>query len=117
MNIFKPYQKFWRKGLDFSGISSKQEYWIAISTHVLIIFILDFLESINSQEVLYRPMSGQLLALYLFASTFPCLTITVRRLRDSGRNWPWILLMNFPLVGQIWLIILLMQPSLTIGGA
>jgi uncharacterized membrane protein YhaH (DUF805 family) len=36
----------------------------------------------------------------------------VRRLRDSGKAWPWLLIGLVPIIGGIWLIVLFCQPSL-----
>jgi uncharacterized membrane protein YhaH (DUF805 family) len=41
----------------------------------------------------------------------PSLPVTVRRLRDAGKPWAWIFIGLIPLVGSIWLIWLLAQPS------
>lgn len=42
----------------------------------------------------------------------PSLAVTVRRLRDAGKDWPWIFIFLIPLIGTIWLLILLAKPSL-----
>jgi hypothetical protein len=34
-----------------------------------------------------------------------------RRLRDAGKHWAWIFIGLIPLLGSIWLIWLLVQPS------
>tara|TARA_Y100001968_G_scaffold333428_1_gene396203 strand:+ start:2223 stop:2570 length:348 start_codon:yes stop_codon:yes gene_type:complete len=112
MNILLAYQKFWRRGFNFADLSSRDDFWCAILAHFMVVFILAWLEGFISQEAMLRPASGPLTAFYLFASLFPSLTITVRRLRDSGRNWPWILLMYVPIIGPIGLIFLLVQPSI-----
>jgi uncharacterized membrane protein YhaH (DUF805 family) len=35
----------------------------------------------------------------------------VRRLRDAGKAWPWIFIALVPIIGAIWLIVLLVMPS------
>lgn len=49
---------------------------------------------------------------YAIAQILPSLSITVRRLRDAGKPWPWLFISLVPLIGGIWLIVLLVQPSL-----
>ena len=115
MNILLAYQKFWRKGFDFTGLSSRADFWCGILAHFVVMFIIAWLEAFISQEAVIRPASGPIIAFYLFSSFFPSLCITVRRLRDSGRNWPWILLVYIPFIGLICLIFLLIQPSIDNG--
>ena len=55
---------------------------------------------------------GVLANLYLIAQIVPHLPLTVRRLRDSGKDWPWIFIGFIPVIGTIWMIVLLSQPSL-----
>ena len=39
------------------------------------------------------------------------LPLAIRRLRDAGKHWAWIFITLIPLIGAIWLIYLLVQPS------
>ncbi|GHT10234.1 hypothetical protein FACS189426_10110 [Bacteroidia bacterium] len=49
--------------------------------------------------------------LYFLATLTPALAVTVRRLRDAGKSG-WMILINLiPIVGQIWLLILLIKES------
>jgi uncharacterized membrane protein YhaH (DUF805 family) len=54
---------------------------------------------------------GWILSLYLPASILPTLPLTIRRLRDAGKPWPWIFIGLIPIIGTIWLIVLLCQPT------
>ena len=48
---------------------------------------------------------------YAIAQVFPSLSITVRRLRDAGKELTWIFINLIPFVGGFWFIYLLCQPS------
>ena len=50
--------------------------------------------------------------LYLIAQIVPHLPLTIRRLRDAGKHWAWFFIGLIPVIGSIWLIVLLVQPSL-----
>ena len=52
--------------------------------------------------------------IYAVAQIFPSLSLTVRRLRDAGKNWPWIFIGFLPRIGGIWLIVLLAQPTVSL---
>jgi uncharacterized membrane protein YhaH (DUF805 family) len=47
----------------------------------------------------------------MIAQIVPHLPLTVRRLRDAGKPWGWIFIGLVPIIGAIWLIYLLVQPS------
>jgi uncharacterized membrane protein YhaH (DUF805 family) len=52
--------------------------------------------------------------IYLLVSLgllLPNLAVTVRRLRDIGKDWPWIFIALIPFIGAIWLLVLLAKPS------
>ena len=49
--------------------------------------------------------------IYAIAQIFPSLSITVRRLRDSGKEWVWIFINLVPFIGGFWFLYLLVQPS------
>ena len=48
---------------------------------------------------------------YGVAAVFPGIALTVRRLRDAGYNWPYIIIPLIPFVGIFILIFLLCQPT------
>jgi len=107
MDILTAYQNFWKRGLKFYGLSTREEYWWSQLANFLVGFLLAFIESGFYQSSDSLPLTK----LYLIVCIIPNLSITVRRLRDSGRNWPWIFINFVPLIGGIILIILLAQPS------
>lgn len=37
--------------------------------------------------------------------------MNVRRIRDTGRAWPWIFISLVPLIGFLWLVWIECQPS------
>ena len=50
-------------------------------------------------------------SLYSLAVLVPILAVSVRRLHDTGRSGWWILISLIPVVGAIWLIVLLCLDS------
>jgi len=52
-------------------------------------------------------ISGFFLPLYFLAILVPFLAVTARRLHDTGKSGWWCILGLIPLVGTIWLIVLL----------
>lgn len=114
--MFSAYKKFWTRYADFSGRSSRSDYWWVVLCNFLItlpfslIALFGFLIPLFSEVYYarlydYEPdlsgaMAGAglavfimfLLAIYWLATIVPNLAITVRRLRDAGFHWAFIFL-------------------------
>lgn len=114
--MFSAYKKFWTRYADFSGRSSRSDYWWVVLCNFLItlpfsliaffgFFIPLFSEFYYSKMYDYEPdlsgaMAGAglamfimfLLVIYCLATIVPHLAITVRRLRDAGFHWAFIFL-------------------------
>ncbi len=59
------------------------------------------------------PLLSSLWSLAIFV---PGIAMVVRRLRDAGKNWPWIFISCVPCIGWIWMIVLLCSPSVEADG-
>ena len=114
--MFSAYKKFWTRYADFSGRSSRSDYWWVVLCHFLItlpfslIAFFGFLIPLFSEIYYaglydYEPdlsgaMAGAglagfimfLLIIYWLATIVPNLAIAVRRLRDAGFHWAFIFL-------------------------
>ena len=122
--MFSAYKKFWTRYADFSGRSSRSDYWWVVLCNFLItlpfslIALFGFLIPLFSEVYYaglydYEPdfsgaMAGAgfaafimfLLAIYGFATIVPNLAITVRRLRDAGFHWAFIFLTVGPSIAS-----------------
>lgn len=99
-----------RKYAIFSGRASRKEYWVFYLynfTFSAIAIILDNILRIAIKEVGYGPIY----LVYILALLIPSLAVTVRRLHDIGKSGWMILIALIPLVGPIWLIVLLASKS------
>ena len=113
--MFAAYKKFWTHYADFSGRSSRSDYWWVVLCHVIvtaplvIIFWVSAMGSILSAaqdaNYGYEPDPSPYLAgagfgviflfimlIYGLAVLVPNLAITVRRLRDAGYHWAFLFL-------------------------
>lgn len=99
-----------RKYAIFSGRASRKEYWVFYLynfTFSVIAVLLDNILRIAIAEVGYGPIY----VVYILALLIPSLAVTVRRLHDVGKSGWMILIALIPLVGTIWLIVLLASKS------
>jgi uncharacterized membrane protein YhaH (DUF805 family) len=104
--LLDAYTSAWQRAFDFSGRSGRPEFWWFFLANFIVIFLLNLVGSLND---FLQGVAG----IYGIAQILPNLAVTIRRLRDAGRAWVWIFIGLIPIIGTIWLIVLLVQPSAT----
>lgn len=99
-----------KKYADFSGRARRKEYWFFVLFYVLISIVATLLDM---QTGSYDPSIGMGILGGLVALGFllPQLAVTVRRLHDTGRSGWMILICLIPLIGAIWLLVLMVFDS------
>ena len=116
--MIEAYKKFWKGYVDFKGRSTPSDYWLAYSAHVLIFFasylLLAVFQRMAVDEI--SLLTNEVIFLLIFfaygvAAVLPGIALTVRRLRDAGYNWPYIIIPLIPFVGILILIFPLCQPT------
>ena len=94
------YLEAFRKYADFSGRSTRSEYWWFYLVTIAVSILASILDSI-----LNIPL-GLISVLYFLISLIPSLSIQVRRLHDVDKSGWYMLLNFFIIIGWIWLYIL-----------
>ena len=100
------YKKLWTKAFDFRGRSTRHDYWWGALANLLVSYVLLALSNFVSEA-----FSG-IYFLYIFAALIPGLSLAIRRVNDAGKRWTWIFINLIPLVGAIWFLVILCQPSI-----
>ena len=109
--MINSYKTFWTKAFDFKGRSTRSQFWLAYLANILIYILLLILVGISGE--LDNPgLFFSIYNLYILVTIIPNLSITIRRVRDMGKGWPWIFINLIPIVGAIWFLVLLCQPSI-----
>jgi uncharacterized membrane protein YhaH (DUF805 family) len=98
------YISGWQRAFDYGGRSNRGAYWWFFLANLIVAFLLALLALAVRQL-------GTLSNLYAIAAIVPGLPLVIRRLRDAGKAWPWIFIGLVPIIGAIWLIVLLVLPS------
>lgn len=91
---------------EFSGRSRRKEYWMFVLFHIIFIIaaaLLDNLLGLAFDGIGY----GIIYIFYALATLIPGLAVTVRRLHDIGKSGWMILVSLIPIVGSIWLLVLM----------
>ncbi|MCI1960211.1 MAG: DUF805 domain-containing protein [Clostridia bacterium] len=89
-----------RHYIDFNGRTRRCEFWIASFTDLIITTL-----------IYYFFGKGLITYLYLIFMFIPRLSLSIRRLHDTGRTWLSILWGLIPAVGEIILFIFYLCPS------
>jgi uncharacterized membrane protein YhaH (DUF805 family) len=106
----KWYLKVMKQYADFNGRARRTEFWMFMLFNIIfmtIAIVLDNVIGTNFGELPY----GFFYLIYALAILIPGLAVEVRRLHDTGRSGWWILISLVPLIGAIWLLVLLVLDS------
>jgi uncharacterized membrane protein YhaH (DUF805 family) len=94
----------YKKYAEFSGRSTRSEYWYFYLAYFIITIILSLLSSLSDAVDI-------VLAIFALATLIPYLAVTVRRMHDIGKSG-WNILWNLlPIIGTIYFIVLLCTKS------
>ena len=102
------YLKVLKQYTDFSGRASRREYWMFMLYSLIfasIAMILDNILGIAIEDFGYGPLFG----LYILVLLIPGLAVAFRRLHDIGKSGRMILIALIPVIGAIWLLVLLFK--------
>nr|WP_299384903.1 DUF805 domain-containing protein [Allomuricauda sp.] len=102
------YLKVLSQYADFKGRARRKEFWMFELFNT--IFMVAFITLDIALELVDTGI-GILYPIYLFGTIVPALAVTVRRLHDIGKTWTWIFIGLVPVIGGIWLLILLTKDS------
>ena len=95
-----------KKYVDFSGRARRKEYWMfALFNFIfaIVAIILDNIFGTAIENVGY----GIFYSLFALAVFLPSLAVLVRRLHDVGKSGWFMLISLIPIIGGIWLLILM----------
>ena len=102
------YLKCWKQYADFSGRARRKEYWIFSLINNIIIFFLYILQIVMIESTLWL-IFPIILFLYAMAVFLPGLAVNIRRLHDIGKSGWWYLIYLIPIIGAIWLTVLMLR--------
>lgn len=100
------YLKVLKNYAVFEGRARRKEYWMYTLYSFIIMVLAVLIDGLISSNEGGLP-AGVLFMIYFFASIIPSLAVTVRRLHDTGKSGYWFFIYFVPLIGGIWLLILL----------
>ncbi|MEW6745348.1 MAG: DUF805 domain-containing protein [Planctomycetota bacterium] len=105
------YLEALKKYAVFSGRARRKEYWFFVLFNMIfaiIAMILDNLLGIAIEGLGYGPIY----LLLCLALLLPGLAVLVRRLHDVGKSGWFFFIALIPIVGSIWLLVVLCRDSM-----
>lgn len=99
-----------RKYAVFSGRSRRREYWYFGLFYLILYVVLAMVDGITGSFD-FRSGMGVFTGALTLALLVPSLSVSVRRLHDTGRSGWWLLLGIIPVIGAVILIVFLAQDS------
>ena len=100
------YLKVINSYFDFNGRSRRMEYWMFVLINSIISVFCILLDSMLG--TVWSIGYGPIYIGYGLAVFVPGLAVAIRRLHDIGKSGWYYLLVIIPIIGPIWLIILLL---------
>ncbi len=105
---------YWKKAFtknyaNFNGRARRSEYWYYTLMNIIIVIGLQILTGICAamQSSAMAIVFGALYLIFALASIVPSLAVTVRRLHDIGKSGSHFFIAFIPLIGSIWLLVLI----------
>lgn len=92
-----------KKYFDFTGVASRQQYWMFFLFSILVFIPLVIVDSLLGVEFLG--------AIYNLAIVIPTVSIAARRFHDIGKSGWWQLILLIPLIGLLIFIYFMCQKS------
>jgi uncharacterized membrane protein YhaH (DUF805 family) len=102
------YKKVMSQYADFKGRARRQEYWMFVLFNLLFIAAAGIIDRVTG---LANEMTGigPVYSLYVLAVFIPSIAVSIRRLHDIGKSGWWIALALLPIIGAIWLLVLMVK--------
>lgn len=99
-----------KRPIEFHGRARRKEYWYFFACSLLITVLLSVIDNVlgwysESEEI------GVLSGIFSLLVILPSLSVTVRRLHDTGRSGWWVLLYLIPILGFLILLYFLVLDS------
>lgn len=95
--------QLWTRGLDFSGRSTRSDYWWAVLAQAIVNIILLLIGSALHPLLIIT-------FIYEIIAVVPGLALSFRRLHDTNRSGWWLLLWFIPFV-SLALLVFFARPS------
>ncbi len=106
------YFKVLKQYVDFEGRARRKEYWMFTLFNILFGVIAIVLDNVLNLRAIGLPY-GLFYFIYALGVFLPSLAVAIRRLHDVGKSGWMILIAIIPIIGSIWLLVLMVTDSVS----
>jgi uncharacterized membrane protein YhaH (DUF805 family) len=103
MLVFQPLKKY----ADFSGRAGRKEFWLFNLLFAFLGIVFSWIDALLVISGTSPWQTSFLTYIFIFAFFIPMIAVAVRRLHDTNRKGWWLLIYLIPVIGQIWLLVLM----------
>ena len=104
------YLKVLKQYADFNGRARRKEYWMFFLFNMIFAALASLID-FSAGTANFVSGSGLFQNIYSLVVLVPGLAVAVRRLHDVGKSGWMLLLALIPLIGAIWLLVLMATDS------
>ena len=101
------YLKVLKQYADFNGRARRQEYWMFALFNIIIIVALVLLSLMIGSSTSSEDLMSIPILIYYLGIIIPSIAVAVRRLHDINKSGGYWFVRFIPMIGPIWLLILL----------
>ena len=98
------------KYANFSGRARRSEYWYFVLFYSIFLIVAMLVDNTMGFTIYNLPY-GACYILYVLVTLIPSFSVTVRRLHDIDKSGWFLLISLIPIIGGIWLLVLLCTDS------
>ena len=106
----KWYVTVMKKYATIQGRARRKEYWMFTLFQMIFFILAMALDNALGLTIGVLPY-GYLYFLYALATIIPGFAVSIRRLHDTNRSGWWFLIALIPIIGAIWLLVLMCLDS------
>ena len=100
------YLKALKQYADFNGRARRKEYWMFVLFQIIFAIVCMMID--GGMGTNFAPLPyGYVYAAFALLTLLPGIAVTVRRLHDVGKSGWYYFIVLIPLIGAIWLIVLM----------
>lgn len=101
------------KSFNFTGRATRAEYWWWALAQTMLMFGCVFIDYAKLSNIGLAPLNPLEFATIIFAllTIVPNLSVSIRRLHDSGHSGFWYFILFVPVIGSLWFLVLMLMPS------
>ncbi|MEI6093114.1 MAG: DUF805 domain-containing protein [bacterium] len=103
----KYYLSAFKKYATFCGRASRKEYWMFILLNAIVVLCFSIISISLDDKSAYYTLLSILFSIYYLFILIPSVALTSRRLHDTDHSGWFQLIIMIPIVGAIFLIVLL----------